>query len=99
MVSHPEIAIPPSVHGTGDVFMAAITAALLAGQPGRGRARAARQVTEALARTRELGWEELAVATRPARLRWRTGRVGPAAAGPQGTMDRPTRNCESSRRL
>ena len=33
VVSHPEIAIPPSVHGTGDVFMAAITAALLAGQP------------------------------------------------------------------
>ncbi|AUT49293.1 pyridoxine/pyridoxal/pyridoxamine kinase [Achromobacter sp. AONIH1] len=62
VVSHPEIAIPPSVHGTGDVFMAAITAALLAGQPLAEAARdAARQVTEALARTRELGWEELAV--------------------------------------
>ncbi|MCG3102420.1 PfkB family carbohydrate kinase, partial [Enterobacter sp. DRP3] len=31
VLSHPEIAIPTSVHGTGDVFMAAITTRLLAG--------------------------------------------------------------------
>ncbi|KOF55011.1 pyridoxal kinase, partial [Achromobacter sp. DMS1] len=29
VVSHPEIAIPPSVHGTGDVFMAAMAAGVL----------------------------------------------------------------------
>ena len=61
VVSHPEIAIPPSVHGTGDVFMAAITAALLAGQPWPSRARRGAAGHQALARTRELGWEELAV--------------------------------------
>ena len=103
VVSHPEIAIPPSVHGTGDVFMAAITAALLAGQPLAEAARdAARQVTEALARTRELGWEELAVEWRcgPRALKGARAAREPAwAARPQGTMDRPTRNCESSRRL
>ena len=62
VLSHPEIAIPPSVHGTGDVFMAAITARLLAGDALVEAARsAAAAVTGALARTRELGWEELAV--------------------------------------
>lgn len=62
VLSHPEIAIPPSVHGTGDVFMAAITARLLAGDSLEDAARAASAtVTGALARTRELGWEELAV--------------------------------------
>ena len=61
VVSHPEIAIPPSVHGTGDVFMAAITAALLAGQPWP-RPRATRRGRSPRRwRTRELGWEELAV--------------------------------------
>lgn len=62
VLSHPEIAIPPSVHGTGDVFMAAITARLLAGDSLENAARdAAAAVTGALARTRDLGWEELAV--------------------------------------
>jgi pyridoxine kinase len=62
VLGHPEIAIPPSVHGTGDVFMAAITARLLAGDSLENAARdAAAAVTGALARTRDLGWEELAV--------------------------------------
>lgn len=62
VLSHPEIAIPPSVHGTGDVFMASVTARLLAGQDLIEAARAAAaQVTAALERTRELGWEELAM--------------------------------------
>ncbi|MCH3698165.1 bifunctional hydroxymethylpyrimidine kinase/phosphomethylpyrimidine kinase, partial [Campylobacter lari] len=62
VLSHPEIAIPPSVHGTGDVFMAAITARLLAGDALVEAARTATAtVTGALARTRDLGWEELAV--------------------------------------
>ena len=96
VVSHPEIAIPPSVHGTGDVFMAAITAALLAGQPLAEAARAARQVTEALARASWAGKSWRWNAARRARGPQRE----PAwAARPQGTMDRPTRNCESSRRL
>lgn len=62
VVTHPEIAIPPSVHGTGDVFMASVTAQLLTGLalPEAVR-RAADEVTSALRRTRELGWEELAV--------------------------------------
>ncbi|WKK19281.1 pyridoxine/pyridoxal/pyridoxamine kinase [Achromobacter insolitus] len=62
VVTHPEIAIPPSVHGTGDVFMAGVTARLLTGQYLVEAVRsAAAQVTVALERTRELGWEELAV--------------------------------------
>lgn len=62
VVTHPEIAIPPSVHGTGDVFMASLTAKLLTGQDLLEAAReAAAQVTATLQRTRELGWEELAV--------------------------------------
>lgn len=62
VVTHPEIAIPPSVHGTGDVFMAGVTARLLTGQYLVEAVRsAAAQVTAALERTRELGWEELAV--------------------------------------
>ncbi|QEK91858.1 pyridoxine/pyridoxal/pyridoxamine kinase [Achromobacter insolitus] len=62
VVTHPEIAIPPSVHGTGDVFMAGVTARLLTGQSLVEAVRsAAAQVTVALERTRELGWEELAV--------------------------------------
>ncbi|MBO9330905.1 pyridoxine/pyridoxal/pyridoxamine kinase [Achromobacter xylosoxidans] len=62
VVTHPEIAIPPSVHGTGDVFMAAVTAGLLKGAELVQAVRlAADQVTAALQRTRELGWEELAV--------------------------------------
>lgn len=62
VVTHPEIAIPPSVHGTGDVFMAGVTAQLLNGQALVEAVRsAAAQVTVALERTRELGWEELAV--------------------------------------
>ncbi len=62
VVTHPEIAIPPSVHGTGDVFMAGVTARLLTGQSLVEAVRsAAAQVTAALERTRELGWEELAV--------------------------------------
>jgi pyridoxine kinase len=62
VVTHPEIAIPPSVHGTGDVFMAGVTAQLLNGQVLVEAVRsAAAQVTVALERTRELGWEELAV--------------------------------------
>lgn len=62
VVTHPEIAIPPSVHGTGDVFMASITARLLNGTDLVQAAReAAAQVTLALERTRELAWEELAV--------------------------------------
>ncbi|CAB3905458.1 pyridoxine/pyridoxal/pyridoxamine kinase [Achromobacter deleyi] len=62
VLTHPEIAIPPSVHGTGDVFMAAITARLLAGDTLQEAARAATAVvTDALTRTRELGWEELAI--------------------------------------
>ena len=62
VVTHPEIAIPPSVHGTGDVFIASVTAQLLTGLalPEAVR-RAADEVTSALRRTRELGWEELAV--------------------------------------
>lgn len=62
VVTHPEIAIPPSVHGTGDVFMAGVTARLLTGQYLVEAVRsAAAQVTAALERTRELGWGELAV--------------------------------------
>jgi len=62
IVTHPEIAIPPSVHGTGDVFMASLTARLLTGQDLPDAAReAAAQVTATLERTRELAWEELAV--------------------------------------
>ncbi|NMK50400.1 pyridoxine/pyridoxal/pyridoxamine kinase [Achromobacter sp. Bel] len=62
IVTHPEIAIPPSVHGTGDVFMASLTAKLLTGQDLPEAAReAAAQVTATLERTRELAWEELAV--------------------------------------
>ena len=62
VVTHPEIAIPPSVHGTGDVFMASLTARLLTGQDLPEAAReAAAQVTATLERTRELAWEELAV--------------------------------------
>ncbi|WP_278488558.1 pyridoxine/pyridoxal/pyridoxamine kinase [Achromobacter insolitus] len=62
VVTHPEIAIPPSVHGTGDVFMAGVTARLLTGQYLVEAVRsAAAEVTAALERTRELGWEELAV--------------------------------------
>ncbi|HEY9320212.1 pyridoxine kinase [Achromobacter deleyi] len=62
IVTHPEIAIPPSVHGTGDVFMASLTARLLTGQDLPDAAReAAGQVTATLERTRELAWEELAV--------------------------------------
>ena len=62
VVTHPEILIPPSVHGTGDVFMASITARLLNGTDLVQAAReAAAQVTVALERTRELAWEELAV--------------------------------------
>lgn len=61
VVTHPEIRIPPSVHGTGDVFMAGVTAGLLNGQ---GLAQAVREaaalVTATLQRTRELAWEELA---------------------------------------
>ena len=50
------------MHGTGDVFMAAITTRLLAGDALEDAARdAAAAVTGALARTRDLGWEELAV--------------------------------------
>jgi pyridoxine kinase len=61
-VTHPEIAIPPSVHGTGDVFMASVTARLLNGTDLVQAVReAAAQVTVALERTRELAWEELAV--------------------------------------
>ncbi|MFF7399849.1 pyridoxine/pyridoxal/pyridoxamine kinase [Achromobacter sp. NPDC008082] len=62
VVTHPEIAIPPSVHGTGDVFMASVTAKLLTGQDLPGAVReAAALVTATLVRTRELAWEELAV--------------------------------------
>jgi pyridoxine kinase len=62
VVTHPEIAIPPSVHGTGDVFMASVTARLLNGTDLVQAVReAAAQVTVALERTRELAWEELAV--------------------------------------
>lgn len=62
IVTHPEIAIPPSVHGTGDVFMASVTAKLLTGQALPEAVReAAALVTATLARTRELAWEELAV--------------------------------------
>ena len=62
VVTHPEIAIPPSVHGTGDVFMAGVASRLLAGQALVEAVReAAAQVTVALERTRELAWEELAV--------------------------------------
>lgn len=62
VVTHPEIAIPPSVHGTGDVFMAGVTAGLLTGLDLVQAVReAAAQVTVALERTRELAWEELAV--------------------------------------
>ncbi|WP_454674910.1 pyridoxine/pyridoxal/pyridoxamine kinase [Achromobacter pestifer] len=62
VVTHPEIAIPPSVHGTGDVFMASVTARLLTGQDLPEAVReAAAQVTATLERTRELAWEELAV--------------------------------------
>lgn len=62
VVTHPEIAIPPSVHGTGDVFMASVTARLLTGQDLPEAVReAAAQVTAILERTRELAWEELAV--------------------------------------
>jgi pyridoxine kinase len=62
VVTHPEIAIPPSVHGTGDVFMASVTARLLNGQTLVEAVReAAAEVTVALERTRELAWEELAV--------------------------------------
>ncbi|EHK65912.1 pyridoxine/pyridoxal/pyridoxamine kinase [Achromobacter arsenitoxydans] len=62
VVTHPEIAIPPSVHGTGDVFMAGVASRLLAGQDLIEAVReAAAQVTVALERTRELAWEELAV--------------------------------------
>ncbi|KRC70115.1 Pyridoxine kinase [compost metagenome] len=62
VVTHPEIAIPPSVHGTGDVFMASVTARLLNGQALVEAVReAAAEVTVALERTRELAWEELAV--------------------------------------
>ncbi|MGE8641989.1 MAG: pyridoxine/pyridoxal/pyridoxamine kinase [Achromobacter sp.] len=62
VVTHPEIAIPPSVHGTGDVFMASLTARLLTGQDLPEAVReAAAQVTATLERTRELAWEELAV--------------------------------------
>ncbi|MFD4838727.1 pyridoxine/pyridoxal/pyridoxamine kinase [Achromobacter sp. NPDC058515] len=62
VVTHPEIAIPPAVHGTGDVFMAGVTARLLNGQALVQAVReAAAQVTAALERTRELAWEELAV--------------------------------------
>lgn len=62
VVTHPEIAIPPSVHGTGDVFMASVTARLLNGLGLVQAVReAAAQVTVTLERTRELAWEELAV--------------------------------------
>ncbi|WMD20833.1 pyridoxine/pyridoxal/pyridoxamine kinase [Achromobacter seleniivolatilans] len=62
IVTHPEIAIPPSVHGTGDVFMASVTAKLLTGQDLPEAVReAAAVVTATLERTRELAWEELAV--------------------------------------
>lgn len=62
VVTHPEIAIPPSVHGTGDVFMASVTAKLLTGQDLPEAVReAAALVTATLTRTRELAWEELAV--------------------------------------
>ncbi|WP_454669469.1 pyridoxine/pyridoxal/pyridoxamine kinase [Achromobacter kerstersii] len=62
VVTHPEIAIPPSVHGTGDVFMASVTAKLLTGQDLPEAVReAAALVTATLVRTRELAWEELAV--------------------------------------
>ena len=62
VVTHPEIAIPPSVHGTGDVFMASVTARLLTGLDLVDAVReAADEVTAALQRTRELGWEVLAV--------------------------------------
>jgi pyridoxine kinase len=62
VVTHPEIAIPPSVHGTGDVFMASVTAKLLTGQDLPGAVReAAALVTATLVRTRELAWEDLAV--------------------------------------
>lgn len=61
VVTHPEIAIPPSVHGTGDVFMAAVASRLLNGLTLIEAVReAAAQVTVTLERTRELGWEELA---------------------------------------
>ncbi len=61
VVTHPEIAIPPSVHGTGDVFMAAVASRLLNGLTLVEAVReAAAQVTVTLERTRELGWEELA---------------------------------------
>lgn len=61
VVTHPEIAIPPSVHGTGDVFMAGVSSRLLNGLTLVQAVReAAAQVTVTLQRTRELGWEELA---------------------------------------
>jgi len=61
VVTHPEIAIPPSVHGTGDVFMAGVSSRLLNGVTLVQAVReAAAQVTVTLQRTRELGWEELA---------------------------------------
>lgn len=61
VVTHPEIAIPPSVHGTGDVFMAGVASRLLNGLDLIEAVReAAAQVTVTLERTRELGWEELA---------------------------------------
>ncbi|WP_313701811.1 pyridoxine/pyridoxal/pyridoxamine kinase [Achromobacter sp.] len=61
VVTHPEIAIPPSVHGTGDVFMAGVASRLLNGLELVEAVReAAAQVTVTLERTRELGWEELA---------------------------------------
>ena len=92
VVSHPEIAIPPSVHGTGDVFMAAITAALLAGQPWpRPRAtRRGRSPRRWRARASWAGkswrWNE---ALRPARLEGRAGRNA-SRHGPPGLRARWT---------
>ena len=102
VVSHPEIAIPPSVHGTGDVFMAAITAALLAGQPWpRPRATRRGRSPGAGAHARAgLGRAGGGRKRCPRALKGARAATRPAwAARPQGTMDRPTRNCESSRRL